>query len=167
MTYLSGVSPWLQAPLQRFAFVPRAVDPSERFGDVSFERLARAHGVGFPLTAIDLRPEGQAFGRVLRVLGPGEERAAEEEADPAAEEPGLVVAVHHDVDERRSLVVGPLDAKGTHDRPLDAHARVPVDVALDVLGDVGGELAAVSDLALVEGDGGHRPRLCATRRSAA
>ncbi len=127
---------------------------------------AGAGGVGAVVAAVDLRTEGEALGGVLRARRSGDERTPEEVAEPAPEQACLVVAVHRHVDERCPLVVRPLHAERAQDRPLDADARVAVDVALDVLGDVGGELAAVSDLALVHRDSGHAAAF-ATRRSAA
>ncbi len=59
------------------------------------------------------------------------------------------------VDERDPVVVHPLDPERAHDCPLDPDARVRVDVALDVVGDVGGEGAARGDLAGVHRDESH------------
>ena len=78
---------------------------------------------------------------------------------PRPRSPAFVVAVDRDVDERRALVVDPFDAVRAHDRPLDADARVPVDVALHVVGDARRERAARRDLLFVHRDASHRRRL--------
>ena len=76
-------------------------------------------------------------------------------AEPRPAGRARVDAVDERVHERDALVVHPLDAIGADDCPLHADARVRVDVALHVVGDVCGEGAAGRDLLRVHGDESH------------
>ena len=66
-----------------------------------------------------------------------------------------MVAIDRDVHERHALVVHALGPVRPQDGALHAYARVPIDVALHIVGDGRRELAAAMDLLLVEGDPGH------------
>ena len=58
-------------------------------------------------------------------------------------------AVDQRVDERHPLVVDPFDAVCAHEGPFHSDARVRIDVALDVIGDLAGDLSARRDFAFV------------------
>ena len=149
------------ARLVRLALDARLVDAGEAGAGV---RRQDAGGLAcgerpLPVCALgtgeERRAEGETLGGVLHRVGAGGERPGEKEADAVTEEAGVAVAVDGDIDQRRPLVVDAGGAEGAEDGPLDADRGVRTDVRLDIVGDRAGELAALVDLACVNGNASH------------
>ena len=119
---------------------------------------------GPPASAVEVVPEGEPLGGVLRRAGTADRaaRAPGRTRCPLPEEPRLPVALDGRCsDEGDALVVDALGPVRAEHRPLDADSRVPIDVTLHVIGDLGRDLAAARvTLWASRGDGGHgRERL--------
>src|SRR5262249_29012201 len=100
-------------------------------------------------------PVGERLGRILDAPGALEERGAQEEGDAAPHEPVRVEPIDELVDEGRALRVRAHHPVGARHRALDADSGVPVDEALDVVGDVGREGPAGVDDGGIHGNRGH------------